>query len=65
MTMRGILLKIHLCLGLAAALFLVILGLTGSVMAFEDDIVPVRARADRGGADIPSGESSSDDADDG
>jgi uncharacterized iron-regulated membrane protein len=39
MTMGGILLKIHLWLGLAAALFLVILGLTGSVIAFEDDIV--------------------------
>src|SRR5579859_2663447 len=39
MTMHSILLKIHLCLGLAAALFLVILGLTGSVIAFEDDIV--------------------------
>jgi uncharacterized iron-regulated membrane protein len=39
MTMRSILLKIHLWLGLTAAFFLVILGLTGSVMAFEDDIV--------------------------
>ena len=39
MTMRRILVKIHLWLGLAAALFLVILGLTGSVIAFEDDIV--------------------------
>jgi uncharacterized iron-regulated membrane protein len=37
--MRSTLLKIHLWLGLAAALFLVVLGLTGSVMAFEDDIV--------------------------
>jgi uncharacterized iron-regulated membrane protein len=38
MTARGFLLKIHLWLGLAAAIFLVILGLTGSVMAFENDI---------------------------
>jgi len=36
--MRGIVLKVHLCLGLAAGLFLVILGLTGGVMAFEGDI---------------------------
>ena len=39
MTVRIILLKIHLWLGLTAALFLVILGLTGSVMAFEEDII--------------------------
>ena len=38
MTVRGIVLKVHLWLGLAAAIFLVILGLTGSVMAFENDI---------------------------
>jgi len=38
MTARGVLLKVHLWLGLAAAIFLVILGLTGSVMAFENDI---------------------------
>lgn len=36
--MRSALLKIHLYLGLTAAIFLVILGLTGSVMAFEGDI---------------------------
>lgn len=36
--MRNVLLKIHLYLGLAAAVFLVILGLTGSIMAFEGDI---------------------------
>jgi uncharacterized iron-regulated membrane protein len=35
---RKVLLKIHLWLGLAAAVFLVILGLTGSIMAFEVDI---------------------------
>src|SRR5580693_10071101 len=38
MTVRTALLKIHLYLGLAAAIFLVILGLTGSIMAFEGDI---------------------------
>lgn len=37
-TTRGIFLKIHLWLGLAAAIFLVVLGLTGSIMAFEGDI---------------------------
>ncbi len=36
--MRKVLLQVHLFLGLAAGLFLVILGLTGSVMAFEGDI---------------------------
>jgi uncharacterized iron-regulated membrane protein len=36
--MRRALLQVHLCLGLIAGLFLVILGLTGSVMAFEGDI---------------------------
>ena len=35
--MRRILIKIHLYLGLAAAVFLVILGLTGAVMAFENE----------------------------
>lgn len=35
---RKILLQIHLYLGLTGAIFLVILGLTGSVMAFEGDI---------------------------
>jgi len=38
MTARTVLLKIHLVLGLATAIFLVVLGLTGSVMAFEGDI---------------------------
>ncbi len=38
MTLRTVILKFHLYLGLAAALFLVILGLTGSIMAFEGDI---------------------------
>lgn len=36
--MRKVLLQVHLCLGLAAAVFLVVLGLTGGVMAFEGDI---------------------------
>jgi uncharacterized iron-regulated membrane protein len=36
--MRKVLLQVHLCLGLAAGLFLAILGLTGSVMAFEGDL---------------------------
>ncbi len=38
MKARAALLKIHLYLGLVGAIFLVILGLTGSVMAFENDI---------------------------
>ena len=38
MTARGVLLKVHLWLGFAATIFLAILGLTGSVMAFENDI---------------------------
>jgi uncharacterized iron-regulated membrane protein len=38
MTARNVVLKIHLYLGLLAAIFLVILGLTGSIMAFEGDI---------------------------
>jgi uncharacterized iron-regulated membrane protein len=38
MKARAVLLKIHLYLGLTAAIFLVVLGLTGSVMAFENDI---------------------------
>jgi uncharacterized iron-regulated membrane protein len=36
--MRNVLLKIHLWFGLTAAIFLVILGLTGSIMAFEGEI---------------------------
>jgi len=36
--MRKIVLTIHLYLGLAAGIFLAILGLTGSIMAFENDI---------------------------
>ena len=35
---RTVILKTHLYLGLVAAIFLVILGLTGSIMAFEGDI---------------------------
>ena len=35
---RKILLQIHLYLGLAAALFLIVLGLTGSIIAFEGDL---------------------------
>jgi uncharacterized iron-regulated membrane protein len=38
MNVRKIVLTIHLYLGLAAGIFLTILGLTGSVMAFEGDI---------------------------
>jgi uncharacterized iron-regulated membrane protein len=38
MNVRKIVLTIHLYLGLAAGIFLMILGLTGSVMAFESDI---------------------------
>ena len=38
MTARTVVLKIHLWLGMSAAIFLVILGLTGSVTAFENDI---------------------------
>jgi len=36
--LRNLLLKAHLYLGLVAAIFLVILGLTGAIMAFEGDI---------------------------
>jgi uncharacterized iron-regulated membrane protein len=36
--LRNLLLKVHLYLGLVAAIFLVILGLTGAIMAFEGDI---------------------------
>jgi uncharacterized iron-regulated membrane protein len=38
MTARQLILKLHLYLGLAAAAFLLVLGLTGSIMAFEGDI---------------------------
>jgi len=38
MTARNVVLTIHLYLGLLAAIFLVILGVTGSIMAFEGDI---------------------------
>ena len=38
MTARGLLLKLHLYLGLTAGIFLIILGLTGSIIAFESDI---------------------------
>ncbi len=38
MTVRKIVLTIHLCLGLASGIFLAILGVTGSIMAFEADI---------------------------
>ena len=38
MIARRVLHKIHLWLGLAAAIFLVILGVTGSITAFENDI---------------------------
>ena len=36
--MRSLILKVHLCLGLVAASFLLILSVTGTVMAFEHDI---------------------------
>ena len=36
--MRKLLLRLHLWLGVAAGLFLIVLGLTGSIMAFEGDI---------------------------
>ncbi len=36
--MRAVLLQLHLWIGVSAAIFLVILGTTGSVIAFEDDI---------------------------
>jgi uncharacterized iron-regulated membrane protein len=38
MTAHSVVLKLHLWLGAGAAIFLVILGLTGSVTAFENDI---------------------------
>ena len=37
MTARNILLKIHLYVGLCAAIFLLVLGVTGSIIAFEED----------------------------
>ena len=37
-TVRDVLLKVHLVLGLVAATFLLILGATGTIMAFEHDI---------------------------
>jgi len=58
--MRKALLKIHLCLGLAAALFLAILGLTGSIMAFEGDLDhwlhPSFWYAGKGARALPEGE---------
>jgi uncharacterized iron-regulated membrane protein len=36
--MRPVLLKLHLWIGVSAAIFLVILGVTGSIIAFEGDI---------------------------
>ena len=38
MTLRKLMLKLHLYLGLTAALFLLLLGATGSIIAFEGDI---------------------------
>jgi uncharacterized iron-regulated membrane protein len=38
MTARDLVLKLHLILGATAAIFLVILGLTGAIIAFENDI---------------------------
>jgi uncharacterized iron-regulated membrane protein len=38
MTLRTVILKTHLFLGLIGAIFLAILGLTGTIMAFEGDI---------------------------
>ena len=38
MALRKVILKVHLYLGLTAALFLTVLGVTGSIMAFEGDI---------------------------
>jgi uncharacterized iron-regulated membrane protein len=36
--MRAVLVKLHMLGGFAAALFVVVLGLTGSIMAFEDEL---------------------------
>ncbi len=36
--MRNLILKVHLYLGLVAGIFLVILGLTGAIIAFEGDV---------------------------
>lgn len=38
MSFRSALLNLHLCAGLIAAVFLLILGVTGSIMVFEDEI---------------------------
>jgi uncharacterized iron-regulated membrane protein len=60
MTARGVVLKVHLYLGLLAAIFLVILGLTGSIMAFEGDIDhwlhPRRWYVTAGPSALPEGE---------
>ena len=36
--MRKLLLKLHLCLALIAGVFVIILGLTGSIKAFESEL---------------------------
>jgi uncharacterized iron-regulated membrane protein len=36
--MRDLLLKLHLYIGLAASVFLILLGISGAVIAFEDDL---------------------------
>ena len=36
--MHRVLLKVHLCVGLVAALFLMVLGVTGAAMAFENEL---------------------------
>ncbi|HET7791042.1 MAG TPA: PepSY-associated TM helix domain-containing protein [Gemmatimonadales bacterium] len=38
MRLRTVLFNVHLCVGLTAALFVLILGITGSIMAFEPEI---------------------------
>jgi uncharacterized iron-regulated membrane protein len=39
MALRKVILTVHLVLGLISAIFLIVLGLTGSVLAFERDII--------------------------
>src|SRR5213593_4045720 len=60
MTVRKLLLKIHLYLALGAAVFLVILGLTGAIIAFEEDIErwlhPHLHRLTGAGQPLPEGE---------
>lgn len=55
--MKKLLLQLHLCLGLAASLFLIVLSLTGAVMVFENElnraVNPHLLTASPGGRPLP------------